>query len=386
VNVSDVDVIPRRQGYTLRGTIDDFTLEYHFEGVPVPSGLPRGDAFLAAALLPAMHRGEPLTITAPVSRRLLAGAEQLMAIYTAWFPGARRIAVAAPPAPKGTLADRTAAFFSGGVDSFYTLLKPRPYGEGTPSHLILVHGFDVPIGDAVRFAHVRHRVEQVASATNRGLIVVGTNLRQWSDTIVSWPDYLPGALAGVAHGCHGFFERVLVASTHAYDELVPLGSHPLSDHWWSSDLCELVHDGAEARRSRKIEVIASHAIALAHLRVCWQLDTPAYNCGGCEKCLRTMIGLHLAGALERTESFPKTIDVAAVRRLRPVNESELRFYEDLAGTLTDSPIDRRLKRAVRHMIRRTRARRRSGRLARGLLGPRATLQNVRRAITRSIRM
>jgi hypothetical protein len=373
-------VIPRRQGFTLRGTIDDFALEYHFEGVPVPPGSPRGDAFLAATLLPAMHRGEPLTITAPVSRRLLAGAEQLMAIYAAWFPGAQRIAVEAPPAPRGTLSDRTAAFFSGGVDSFYTLLKPRPYGEGTPSHLIVVHGFDVPIDDGLRFAHVRQRVERVTSATSRGLVVVGTNVRQWSDTIVSWPDYLPGALASVAHGCHGFFDRVLIASTHAYDELVPLGSHPLSDHWWSSDICELVHDGAEARRSRKIEVIAAHAIALAHLRVCWQLDTPAYNCGGCEKCLRTMIGLHLAGALERAESFPKTIDVAAVRRIRPVNESELRFYEDLVGTLTESPMDRRLTAAVRHMIRRTRARRRSGRLARGLL------QHVKRAITRSIRM
>jgi hypothetical protein len=99
-----------------------------------------------------------------------------------------------------------------------------------------------------------------------------------------------------AHGYHGFFGRVLIGSTLAYEELGPEGTHPLSDHWWSGDMCEIVHDGAEARRSRKIDVIASHPVALAHLRVCWRLDTSAYNCGMCEKCVRTMIGLHLAGA------------------------------------------------------------------------------------------
>jgi hypothetical protein len=311
--------------------------------------------------------------------------EQLMAIYGAWFPDARRISVDAPPAPKGAFADRTGAFFSGGVDSFYTLLKPRPYGEGVPSHLIIVHGFDVPIEDRTRFARVRRSVERVAAETGRECIIVGTNLRRWSDVIiVSWEEYIASALASVAHACHGFFGRMLIASTLAYDELGPEGTHPLSDHWWSSDVCEIVHDGAEARRARKIALITSHPVALAHLRVCWQLDTPAYNCGRCEKCLRTMIGLHIAQALDRAASFPGRIDTAAVRRIQPADDGYLRFYEELLDGLTGSASDRALTAAVRHVIWRTRARRCAGRIARRLFGPRATLHGLKQMIGRTM--
>ena len=52
-----------------------------------------------------------------------------------------------------------------------------------------------------------------------------------------------------------------------------------------------IHDGAEARRCDKLRRLAESAPALKGLRVCWQ--DAGFNCGRCEKCLRTMIALHL---------------------------------------------------------------------------------------------
>src|SRR5690606_18532962 len=51
---------------------------------------------------------------------------------------------------------------------------------------------------------------------------------------------------------------------------------------------------------------------------CWR-DPRAYNCGKCEKCLRTMIMLELNGHLERCATLPTELnldDVESTRLLR----------------------------------------------------------------------
>ncbi len=90
------------------------------------------------------------------------------------------------------------------------------------------------------------------------------------------------------------FPRVFVPSSFSYDQLFPLGSHPLTDPLWANDGMEIVHDGAEARRVDKIQEIAKEPLALANLRVCF--NDMNINCGKCLKCLRTMIPLQLLQA------------------------------------------------------------------------------------------
>ncbi|MCK7480610.1 MAG: hypothetical protein M0C28_27800 [Candidatus Moduliflexus flocculans] len=100
------------------------------------------------------------------------------------------------------------------------------------------------------------------------------------------------ALAGVAHLLG--FSRVYVPAAYSYSQLVPLGSHPLTDPLWSSEDIRFVHDGAEARRVDKVMKIVENGAALANLRVCFSdMNT---NCGRCSKCLRTMIPLTLLDA------------------------------------------------------------------------------------------
>ena len=44
---------------------------------------------------------------------------------------------------------------------------------------------------------------------------------------------------------------LLLPSSHSYAHLEPLGSHPLLDPRWSTEGLEVVHHGAEARRTDK---------------------------------------------------------------------------------------------------------------------------------------
>jgi hypothetical protein len=67
-------------------------------------------------------------------------------------------------------------------------------------------------------------------------------------------------------------------------------------------------------RAEKVAFISEHEIAMEWLRVCYK-DPDAYNCGRCEKCIRTMIGLRAADALERCRTLPDDLDLAAVATL-----------------------------------------------------------------------
>ena len=68
----------------------------------------------------------------------------------------------------------------------------------------------------------------------------------------------------------------------------------------------LIHDGA-VTRGEKLTFIKDSAVALDNLRVCFQVGHDRVNCGECEKCLRTMVGLYLEGALERCTTLPDEI-------------------------------------------------------------------------------
>lgn len=89
----------------------------------------------------------------------------------------------------------------------------------------------------------------------------------------------------------------------------------------------------------KIHRLAQHAIALQHLRLC--LDNPAgvYNCGLCTKCLRTMVNLRVAGALERCPTFAAPLDLERVAHIDSHTKNGREFLlenlEALEGTSRD---------------------------------------------------
>src|SRR5271156_4765243 len=103
--------------------IDGFTLFYQFSGAHTVSM--RGDAFLAASLIPAMARGEALEIDPgmPVSPRLLAGADRIQDVLHSWNPKLSKVEIRAEISPSSSVCNDVASFFSGGVDGGYTFLK-----------------------------------------------------------------------------------------------------------------------------------------------------------------------------------------------------------------------------------------------------------------------
>jgi len=282
----------------------------------------RGDPFLPILVLRAMQRPGPIVIEAEVSPELLASARRAAALLDSWGlpPGRVRGAKLEIQAPLGVAAHRgpgVGAFFSGGVDSFYTVLKNLARYPETDSraltHLVMLHGFDVREEDGALFERLSRPLQAAATALGKGFVPLRTNLRElFGDDDF---DFSHGVvLGGAGHALAGLVHTMYIASSYPYSELRPWGSHPNLDPLWSSERLDIVHDGSERSRPEKLALIAQSSMALRALRVCW-MQRDAYNCGKCEKCVRTMLGLAVHGVLGQAAGFPSRLDPEEVARI-----------------------------------------------------------------------
>ncbi len=331
MRVTNIQVHPQSDRCELRADVwfdshwvwgdEPFRLWYSYphEYLPFLSAS-NGDPFLTALLPPAMVLGEPLTIEADVSPRLLRSSRKVQEILQCWNADFRKVDVSVTPREGSFLAPLSSGLFSSlGVDSSYSLAKSLTGDAHELTHLINVLGFDIYLWEQARYPAVLRNISQVSESLGMSALPITTNLREMSDRIVDWVRVYHGAaLASTCLALRGLFRTVSVAATHTYAELRPLGTHPLLDPLWSTEETEFIHDGCEADRFTKLSQLAAQPMLLKKLRVCASdFEGPVYNCGRCQKCLRTMLGLHILGLLKECDTLPHTIDPAQVRAIKP---------------------------------------------------------------------
>jgi hypothetical protein len=270
------------------------------------------DPFFAACLIPAMALGKTLKIASPISASLLCTAEHVQDIFHNWYPELARVSLSVNPISRPRVRQGgVGCFFSGGVDSLYTFLKH----EQEISTLVYVHGFDVKLDDGTLRKMVSESLRSFSNRSNKNIIEVETNLRDFTDQHGAWGEKIHGAaLACIGLLLDNFLERIYVPSTNTYADLFPWASHPLVDPLWSTETIQIIHDGCEASRFEKIATFADDNRALSTLRVCWENRNGAYNCGECEKCLRTMAALEILSALNRCPTFSAPLNLETIRQ------------------------------------------------------------------------
>lgn len=327
------------------------------EGYEVDAG---SDASVAAGWFPAMATGETLAVEEPVSRRLLAGTERIAEILLTWDRALhherqwyQRVPMQAAPRPAESQRrpGGTMAFFTGGADSFYTAVRHRDELDA----LVFVHGFDLlddrndPLNQAVAA-----RLREAAGMLGLPLLEVECNLVAFSRAFgIGWEDYHGAALATVALLLAPAFSRCYIPATATYDSLYPIGSHPLLDPLWGTERLEIIHDGADANRVEKLRRLADEPAARAHLRVCFENRGDRYNCGECEKCIRTGVAVRIAGVEGRFASLPSP----SLRRIAAVDIPGLGLgWKEHRAELKRTGANERLRRAIEIAILRRRVR------------------------------
>jgi hypothetical protein len=330
---------------------------------------PEAEAGLVMALLPAMSAASDIHVRGELSVTLADNLERLQDVFVRWLPGAARVAIHAGRT-EALPGARLGIFFSGGVDSFHALLKHRAEVE----RLVYVEGFDLPRTDAALQRQVRRCLQDAADSMGLGLTVLSTDLRAWSDSRIGWEMYHGAALATAAHLLAHEVGTMVVPSSFAYDELCPWGSHPLTDPLWSGQV-RLVHSGSEVDRAQKIAAIVDDATARATLRVCYRNTGGTYNCGGCEKCLRTMTTLAAFGVLDAFTTFPRgSMTPSSVRQLTLTPDEKLQARDNIA-LLEEQGVHPELQDAWARALRRPEA------VRRGL----GRVRRARRSLLRRLR-
>jgi hypothetical protein len=300
--------------------------------------IPGADPALAICLMPAMRSGGTLELPARVSPRLLRNQREYQAVQIAWSrywelgqEPLHGVAVqagsrTAPEGPRG----RVAAFFSGGVDSWATLLANPDVTD-----LIFIRGHDlVPGAEHHRelAGEVEGRLRAAAAELGLPLHVVHTNAREFSDPRVRWEPYNPSLMAAVALFFEPLFERVLISDDTDHETQPPLGTARLVDHLWSTESLEIADSGGDLSREQRLRAIADHPVVRRTLRVCWENPGGAYNCGRCRKCMLTTIPLEALGKRELFPTFPPEFDLGRFESFEITQPIALVLWEDVLAT------------------------------------------------------
>ncbi len=282
-------------------------------GGGVPALAP--EAFCAIALQGAMRAGSRLRVEGEMEGGLLEGLARYQEILHRWYPEYRVVDIVpdATVAEKPSTATGSGWFFSGGADSFFTYLRHRD----ALTHGLFLHGADIGLDEVRHRELVAKRLGEAAEEMGVELLQAESNAAEFSSAYSSWAKQLHGpGLFGFAMLFGGSIDRVRIASSSPMDKLHPWGSHPMTDYLWSTANLKVIHDGADHTRYEKLQAVAGDGLALKHLRVCWANVDGRYNCGRCEKCMRTMAALRVAGIADLGGVFAEPLDVARLSAVR----------------------------------------------------------------------
>lgn len=303
------------------------------DGLQQQQGLEAG---VPLAILAAMRTGNDLRVEGALSETFLQGVKQYIEIFTRAFPDFKPIKIVSASTYNAEVSDppskRCASFFSGGVDSFYTLFK----GAGEITDIIYIHGFDVRLDDIARRAAIDKMASNVATELGITYRAVESNMGKVLQDFGSWPAHSHGlALIAVARLMAGTLKEVRIPSSFSIAEQKPWGSWLLTDPLFSDERMQIMHDACEARRMDKVKSLAREPLFLRHVRVCWERVDGMSNCCQCEKCMRTMTSLSIIGVLQQATAFSLPLDAARIAAvclprpgLRIFPQENLAFLQD----------------------------------------------------------
>jgi hypothetical protein len=313
------------------------------------------EAFASAFLIPALHRGASLESTVALDSAWLENTRELLPIYRQWWGYSDRHPVRSresrPVESAEPRARSRAAFFTGGVDSFHTLLRSNEEIDC----LVYVHGYDIPLADRERMDAYEQSFREVAGHYGVRAILVRTNLREHPlFAEPTWHYSHGGGLAAAAHVLAPSVESALVSSSYRYEREIPWGTSWRTDPCWSSSMTTLKHGDATLGHHQKLIEIAREPWVQNHLRVCFKNLSPTGNCSRCEKCVRTMVTLQAAGTLEHFSVFDTS--VALAERIRSFGRLPRRMLP-IWAEVADRSLPADTRRAIRQIVRRTKLRR-----------------------------
>jgi hypothetical protein len=306
------------------------------EALPEPQTL---DFALAASVHRAMSDGLDLHLCGNASFKMLAHLEHYIEIWSSWRPDLyRAIGLSADSVDVTTkvgsflLPDAVLAF-SGGLDSSATLARQlgKLAGRNTVEiqALMLVHGFDLPLNEAMAFERAFSSIRRQTEKFDLPISIVATNWRHSFQN--DWEMEFTSALSACLHLHAARYPVGMFASDDSYaaiKDYLPWGNNPVSNHYLSGGFFEIREDAGALSRCAKAALVGRYLELRDGLRVCWAGPMTGENCGRCEKCIRTQLNF-ISQGLSAGPAFPTDLSAEEVSRIAPANGLQCVLMEEI---------------------------------------------------------
>lgn len=275
----------------------------------------RSDAFVLGLLHSAMFNNEDIICEAPITEQLYF---QLTTYYIPIvaenMPDLNKINITAEKAEEiSSIKNGVGTGNSGGVDSFYTILKytSERYGNYGLTHAMFNNiSWNDNNEERIRDLFSRDKGEKEAIAKEMGLepVWLFTNLYSFYVTTALFNHYFTLQYISAPYALKKLFSVYYFSSTFTVDKFSidpkVIVSGGRFDLFTLSQVSlaemKIYSAGMEAERLKKVEFIDKFPITHRHLQVCaveqslgGEYKSAALNCGYCHKC-RRMIALYYA--------------------------------------------------------------------------------------------
>lgn len=274
----------------------------------------RCDAFLLLMYGAALYEGADVICEAPVTKQLYYQITSylmpMMSKYIDEYHMLNIEADLAPEVPSSNL-ENTAALFSGGVDSFYTLLGRIESGNAfNPITHLVFNNLGALTKDLqtarLLFAEKVEKIEEIARSFDVKLLAVDSNILEISSQlpeVISSPDMYKNA--GAIYGVKKLFGTCYWSSSGCGVSNLNVTLNDMAQYDFFNTSLVSVRDlrfylmDITASRMDKVRFIADNDIVKTSLQVCH-----GDNDSKCFKCSRTLAELYALGKLdEYTEVF-----------------------------------------------------------------------------------
>ena len=258
------------------------------------------------------------------------------------------------------VSEKTAAFFSGGVDSFNTLIS---HVKENPA-LITLWGSDVKLDDVEGWNNVKRHVLETAEKFKCDNLLIRSSFRYVINEGVLSQEVMPLSGDGWWHGFqHGIgiighaapyvykhkLQKIYVASTYTAADKgnYTCASDPTIDNHVKVGKCMTIHDGYEFNRQQKVQRICEYKRTggtAINLRVCWE-SKGGKNCCHCEKCYRTILEILAEGenpAEMGFTEFPAILDKMKVdfhklKFFNAITFNNRKFFKEIQNRFRENP-------------------------------------------------
>lgn len=231
-----------------------------------------------------------------------------------------------------------AVLFSGGLDSITTSLRHKDRKQ----LLLAVQGADIGLENTFGWEQLKKNNNDYAQQFGFEVGFIRSNVQQFVNVAKLQDKVIYNWWGGVQHGLglcglslpiiiNKGISNVFIGSSFTDSFYKPWGSTPQIDNSTKLGLFSSVHDGFEWTRQQKLSFVVEcqkNSSTKTILRVCH--SKPNFgkgNCGKCEKCLRTMIGLIVEGEDIELWGFPVEKEKVFQRIKKSINNTTLKFSD-----------------------------------------------------------